>query len=180
MMHRHRVGVAVGLDGSPTAHDRHRRFANDPVETYEALLDFAPPRVDFLLPHGTWEHPPPGLEHRRVPPTRAPVGTPHNEPTPYGDRLIGAFDRWLDAPARETRVRMFEEVMSGVLGGPVYTKALGLAPVDLVVVEADGTMERSDSLKVVEQSDSLEVVRSGPTGTHLRPLLAAYGVWRVG
>ncbi|MFF7837244.1 hypothetical protein ACFZC6_00125 [Streptomyces ossamyceticus] len=29
-------------------------LANDPVETYEALLDFAPPRVDFLLPHGTW------------------------------------------------------------------------------------------------------------------------------
>ena len=33
---------------------------NDPVAAYEALAAFGPPRVDFLLPHGTWEAPPPG------------------------------------------------------------------------------------------------------------------------
>lgn len=181
---RHRVGVAVSLDGSPAAHDRHRRFANgrpsharvaaalrllnspchrelfvgllctvdlanDPVETYEALLDFGAPRIDFLLPHGTWEHPPPGLEHREHPPARSPAGAPPDEPTPYAGWLGAAFDRWFDAPRKETRVRMFEEVMSGVLGGAVNTEALGLAPVDLVVVETDGSMEHSDSLKVV-------------------------------
>ncbi|MEU6804349.1 FxsB family cyclophane-forming radical SAM/SPASM peptide maturase [Streptomyces neyagawaensis] len=185
LLHRHRVGVAVSLDGTPAAHDRHRRFAggrpsharvaeglrllndprhrdlfvgllctldlaNDPVETYEALLDFAPPRVDFLLPHGTWRHPPPGLEHRTIPPERPPSGvSPPDEPTPYARWLGAAFDRWFDAPRMETRVRMFEEVMSGVLGGAVNTEAFGLTPVDLVVVETDGTMEHSDSLKVV-------------------------------
>ncbi|MFD2350591.1 hypothetical protein ACFSTC_16580 [Nonomuraea ferruginea] len=35
-------------------------LANDPVETYEALLHFQPPVIDFLLPHGTWDAPPPG------------------------------------------------------------------------------------------------------------------------
>ncbi|WP_371664030.1 FxsB family cyclophane-forming radical SAM/SPASM peptide maturase [Streptomyces sp. NBC_00280] len=186
LLHRHRVGVAVSLDGSPEAHDRHRRsmngrpsharvaaalrllnrprnrelfrgllctvdLANDPVETYEALLAFDAPRVDFLLPHGTWEHPPPGLEHRDVPPAQPPAVAPPDEPTPYAHWLIAAFDRWFDAPRKETQVRMFEEVMAGVLGGAVHAEALGLAPVDLVVVEADGTMEHSDSLKVVAE-----------------------------
>ncbi|WP_438828927.1 FxsB family cyclophane-forming radical SAM/SPASM peptide maturase [Streptomyces gottesmaniae] len=184
LLRRHRVGVSVSLDGSPAAHDRHRRFANgrpsharvaaalrllnsprhrelfrgllctvdlanDPVDTYEALLDFGAPRVDFLLPHGTWERPPPGLEHRETPPARPPVGGSPDGPTPYARWLIAAFDRWFDAPRKETGVRMFEEAMSGVLGGPVHTEGLGLAPADLVVVEADGTIEHSDSLKVV-------------------------------
>jgi uncharacterized protein len=30
----------------------------DPVGTYEALLEFAPPMVDFLLPHRNWSVPP--------------------------------------------------------------------------------------------------------------------------
>ncbi|MEH0531443.1 FxsB family radical SAM/SPASM domain protein [Streptomyces stelliscabiei] len=184
LLRRHAVGVAVSLDGSSAAHDRHRRFvngrpsharvaaalrllnsprhrelfvgllctvdlANDPVETYEALLEFEAPRVDFLLPHGTWVSPPAGLGHRDLPPARPPVVVPQDEPTPYADWLIAAFDRWFDAPHKETRVRMFEEVMSGLLGGAVNAETFGLAPVDLVVVEADGTMEQSDSLKVV-------------------------------
>ncbi len=37
---------------------------NDPIATYEALLAFGPPAIDFLLPHGTWDTPPPG----RTPP----------------------------------------------------------------------------------------------------------------
>jgi uncharacterized protein len=152
-----RVAAALRLLNTP----RHRRLfrgllctvdlANDPVETYEALLAFAPPRVDFLLPHGTWAHPPPGLEHRAVPSATPPPLVPPDEATPYARWLIAAFDRWFDAPRKETRVRMFEEVASGVLGGPVHTEGLGLGPVDLVVVEADGTMEHSDSLKVVAQ-----------------------------
>lgn len=79
----------------------------------------------------------------------APAIVSPNEPTPYARWLITAFDRWFDAPRKETRVRMFEEVMSGVLGGAVNTEAFGLSPVDLVVVEADGAIEQSDSLKIV-------------------------------
>ena len=33
---------------------------NDPIGTYEALLRFEPPTIDFLLPHGNWSSPPPG------------------------------------------------------------------------------------------------------------------------
>ncbi len=67
---------------------------------------------------------------------------------PYGEWLIAAFDRWYDAPRRETGVRLFEELAVLLLGGRAASEAVGLAPVDLVVVEADGTIEQADSLKV--------------------------------
>ena len=33
-------------------------IANDPVAVYDALMSLRPPRVDFLLPHATWDEPP--------------------------------------------------------------------------------------------------------------------------
>lgn len=38
---------------------------NDPVAVYDALAELAPPRIDFLLPHATWDHPPPRPRDRR-------------------------------------------------------------------------------------------------------------------
>jgi uncharacterized protein len=105
---------------------------NDPLETYEALLAFAPPRVDFLLPHGTWESPPPG---------RMPSATL----TPYADWLIAIFDRWYLTP--QTRVRLFEEIVHLILGGTSGTETVGLAPSRLVVIETDGAIEQADALK---------------------------------
>ena len=32
--------------------------ANDPVTVYDALMSLSPPRIDFLLPHATWDNPP--------------------------------------------------------------------------------------------------------------------------
>jgi uncharacterized protein len=55
---------------------------NDPVRTYQALVDLGPPKIDFLLPHGTWDQPPPG----RYPDRQAS--------TPYADWLIEVFDHW--------------------------------------------------------------------------------------
>ncbi|MEV7774913.1 FxsB family cyclophane-forming radical SAM/SPASM peptide maturase [Kitasatospora sp. NPDC086791] len=161
-----RTAEAVRLLGS----DRHRELfagllcvvdlAADPVGTYEALLEFAPPRLDLLLPHGTWAAPPPGLRPRAVP-HAPPSGA---DPAPYGEWLIAAFDRWYGAPQRETGVRLFEELAVLLLGGRAASEAVGLAPVDLVVVEADGT---------IEQADSLKAAYDGAPGTGL-------DVWRHG
>ncbi|SOB82539.1 FxsB family cyclophane-forming radical SAM/SPASM peptide maturase [Streptomyces sp. 1331.2] len=152
-----RTAEAVRLLGS----QRHRELfagllcvvdlAADPVGTYEALLEFAPPRIDLLLPHATWQAQPAGVH--RVLPGAPPVGSgpgsaSGGEPAPYGEWLIAAFDRWFDAPRRETGVRLFEELAVLLLGGRAASEAVGLAPVDLVVVEADGTIEQADSLKV--------------------------------
>jgi uncharacterized protein len=105
---------------------------NDPVATYEALADFEPPKVDFLLPHGTWDAPPPG----RI---------PGEADTPYADWLISVFDHWYPAP--RTQVRLFEEIMHLILGGTSATEAVGLAPSTLLVIETDGAIEQGDALK---------------------------------
>jgi uncharacterized protein len=170
---RHGVRVGVSLDGDREANDRERRFArgggsygeveaalgrlcderyrglfsgllctvdvrNDPIRVYEGLLRFTPPRVDFLLPHGNWTNPPP----RRVEADPA---------TPYGDWLVAVFDRWYDAPSRETDVRLFSAIMSLLLGGPGGTEAVGLDPVDFVIVETDGSIEQGDALKTTAE-----------------------------
>jgi len=169
----HRIRVGVSLDGGPGATDRHRSYpsgrgtyaavahalrllrqdrfrhcyggilatvdlANDPVETYESLLAFEPPTLDFLLPHGTWSAPPPGRD-------------PGSVRTPYSDWLLAVFDRWYSAPAQETSIRLFEEIIRIMLGGSAGTELIGLRPSALVVVETDGSIKQVDSLSVAYQ-----------------------------
>jgi len=163
------IRVGVSFDGSADQHDRQRHFRdgtgshgavsaglalltrppyrelfsgllctididNEPLETYEALLAFAPPAIDFLLPHGNWSNPPPGRERGAT-------------QTPYADWLIAIFDVWFAAPQRTTGVRLFEEIISLILGGPSRTEAVGLGPVGLVVVDTDGAIEQVDALR---------------------------------
>ncbi|UWE13968.1 FxsB family cyclophane-forming radical SAM/SPASM peptide maturase [Actinacidiphila bryophytorum] len=108
---------------------------HDPVAVYESLLDFAPPAIDLLLPHGNWTTPPPGLP------------APADDPAPYGRWLTAVFDRWWAADRRETRVRLFEECIALLLGVPAATERLGLQPFTAAVVETDGSIEQVDSLK---------------------------------
>ncbi|WP_208298721.1 radical SAM/SPASM protein FxsBH, inactivated beta-hydroxylase extension form [Streptomyces liangshanensis] len=105
--------------------------ANDPLAVYDALAALDPPRIDFLLPHATWDDPPP---------------RPDGSPTAYADWLLTIFDRWQEQ-GRPMPVRLFESVLSTLGGGPSLTESLGLAPTDLVVVETDGSLEQVDSLK---------------------------------
>lgn len=104
---------------------------NDPVAAYDALAAEDPPRIDFLLPHATWDEPP---------------LRPDGAATPYADWLMAVYDRW-DAQGRPMPVRLFDSVISTLGGGPSLTEAMGLAPADVVVVETDGTFEQADSLK---------------------------------
>lgn len=108
--------------------------ANDPVETYDALASFAPPALDFLLPHGNWTTPPPGR-------------AADSAATPYADWLIAAFDRWYGTEQGAPRVRLFTEIMHALLGGAAATEAIGLSPAAVAVIETDGSIEQADSLK---------------------------------
>ncbi|MEQ8145005.1 radical SAM/SPASM protein FxsB, inactivated metallohydrolase extension form [Streptomyces sp. OP7] len=106
---------------------------NDPLAVHEALTALDPPRIDYLLPHSTWDAPPP----------RGTSGSP----VPYADWLLTIFDRWREE-GQKVPVRTFDSVLSTLRGGPSLTEALGLAPTELAVVETDGTYEQADSLKV--------------------------------
>ena len=175
VMVRDRILIGVSVDGGRAATDRFRRYSggqstydaviralrllqeeryrsiyngllcvisleNDPVETYEALLAYAPPMIDFLLPHGTWSSPPPG---------RAPDAS-----TPYADWLLEVFRRWVAAPRQETSIRLFEAIISRLLGGPSSTETIGLEPVDAICIETDGSIRQSDALSAAYENAS--------------------------
>ena len=162
-----RVRVGISLDGGRAANDRHRLFrdgrfsydqvvravgrmgseryrpvfagllctvdvANDPLEVYRELLALRPPAIDLLLPHATWDQPPPA----------AVPGT-----TPYGDWLATIFDAWFGAPP-VVGVRLFEELLSALLGGASHSEAIGRSAPESLVVETDGSLEQTDALKV--------------------------------
>ncbi len=134
---------------------------SDPVATYEALAAFCPPLIDFLLPHGTWESPPPG----RVPGTAQ---------TPYADWLIRVFDHSYRAP--KTRVRLFEEIMHLLLGGESEAEMVGLGPSRMVVIETDGEIEQADTLKAAYSGaprTGLHVTRDPLDAALLLPGVAA-------
>lgn len=167
VLRRNHIGVGVSIDGSAAATDRHRRYPdgrgsyaavtrglallrtganraiyagllctigldNDPVETYESLLAHEPPVIEFLLPHGTWSAPPPSR--------------PPDTSTPYADWLLRVFARWTAAPRQETSIRLFEGIISRVLGGPGTTEAIGLGAADTIVIDTDGSIKQIDAL----------------------------------
>src|SRR5580693_736034 len=136
-------------------------LGNDPVRTYRALADFGPPKIDFLLPHGTWTQPPPG----RI---------PDADDTPYADWLIEVFDYWYPKP--QTRIRLFEEILHLLLGGASNSEIVGLAPARMVVIETDGSVEQEDTLKIAyggAPATGLHVARDSLDAALLLPQLVA-------
>lgn len=136
---------------------------NDPVTTYESLLEFVPPRIDFLLPHGNWSSPPPGREM-------------NSSNTPYADWLIAVFERWYGAPVQETRVRILEEIMHVLIGGQSYVEGIGISPSVTVIVETDGTIEQSDILSSAHHgaaATGLHVARDSFDAALRLPVFAA-------
>ncbi|HEV2637485.1 MAG TPA: FxsB family cyclophane-forming radical SAM/SPASM peptide maturase [Actinocrinis sp.] len=113
---------------------------NDPVDAYRALAAQQPPRIDFLLPHATWEHQPFGLPARRDPATAT------RGPAPYAQWLGAVFDAW-DQAGRPVPIRTFDSVLAALYGRPSGTESLGLVPADLLVIETDGALEQADWLK---------------------------------
>jgi uncharacterized protein len=105
---------------------------NDPIAVFNDLAALNPPRIDLLLPHATWEHPPP----------QATAGQ-----APYGEWLCAAFDRWFEAPPT-IGIRLFEELLNALLGGASRSEAVGLSVPESIVIETDGTLEQTDALKV--------------------------------
>ncbi len=105
---------------------------NDPSAVYAALAALEPRQIDFLLPHGTYDDPPPGYA---------------GSDTPYADWLISIFDGWI-TDADRVPVRLFESIIQTTYGADSLTEALGLGASDVLVIETDGSIEQVDSLKV--------------------------------
>jgi uncharacterized protein len=149
-------------------------LSNDPIAVYEALLAEAPPRLDLLLPHATWDHPPP---------------RPSGAPAPYAAWLRRIHARWT-SDGHPVPIRLFDSVRSVSGGGPSFSEAVGLDPADLLTVETDGGWEQADSLKTAYDgapatgmdvfSHSVDEVAKHPgVGSRLDGLSALCGICRA-
>jgi uncharacterized protein len=167
------VSVGLSLDGPAAVHDRHRvdrrgrgshaaavraleliraadvpgLFAGllcvvdvscDPVDTLEALLAHRPPTLDLLLPHASWA----------APPARPAAPGPHPG-AEYGVWLAAAFDHWYGLRPPGPQVRLFQEILAALCGGPSASESVGLSPSGSVVIETDGGIEQVDALKTI-------------------------------
>ena len=191
------IQVGVSLDGNSVDHDRHRRrfdgrgshaavvaglrrlgeennrhlfrgllctidLQSNPVVTYRTLKGFEPPAIDFLLPHGNWSAPPPGLASSRRCAT-------------YAEWLIQVFDYWYEGSG-DVRIRLFEEIMHGILGERSRLDGIGLGPVLVAIIETDGSVQQSDFLKSAYNgaaSTGLHVSRDPFDAALLLPAVAA-------
>jgi uncharacterized protein len=104
-------------------------LANDPRTVYESLLTHDPPSLNFLLPHATWDTPPPGEGAEA-----------------YADWLIPIFDLW-HASGRQVPIVVFDSLLGTLHGHESSAEAHGLDPDDVIVIETDGQIEQADSLK---------------------------------
>ncbi|XYI02530.1 FxsB family cyclophane-forming radical SAM/SPASM peptide maturase [Sorangium sp. So ce1128] len=105
----------------------------DPIALMDYVFSFDPPSVDFLFP---LDH------HDRLPKGKRAGG----DEAPYGDWFIRLFDHWR-VKNSPIRIRFFNAIIGLVCGSTSPVESLGLNPVDLIVVETDGTLEGVDSLK---------------------------------
>ena len=106
----------------------------DPVSLYKHFKGMGLRGVDFLLPDGTYDNPPPGL-------------TVNGADTPYADWLISIFDQWFHEQDPSFSIRLFENVIGLIFGSPLSTDYIGGRHNDVLVIETDGGLEPVDVLK---------------------------------
>ncbi|MEV4557679.1 hypothetical protein AB0K51_11855 [Kitasatospora sp. NPDC049285] len=109
-------------------------LANDPLETYEALVAAGVPQLDFLLPLGDWETKPPGW-------------TGEEGGAAYADWLIPVFDRWYDTVPAPTTVRLFAGIIALAVGGRSTTEAVGLGVFRSLAVDSHGSVDLVGALE---------------------------------
>lgn len=182
----HNVGVGVSVDGPPDVHDRHRvdhagrgshaamarglgllraagvqhgvlcviPLGQDPLRVHRHLVDLGAPVVTYLWPDFT---------HDTIGPVREEFG-----PTPCADFLIPVFDAWAASPD-EIQVRDLENISRVVLGGRSRIETIGNPAPHYFFVEADGSIEGLDALRVCE---------NGISDTHLDVLTSDFAAVR--
>jgi uncharacterized protein len=164
----HEVAVGVSLDGPPAIHDVQRvdhrsrgsyaeaargvalvrdaglplhvlcvvQFGADGLSVHEHLLGLGIKRINYLLPDFT---------HDAIGPVRQEYGA-----TPVADFLLPVLEDWWTRGLLDVRVSPFTDMARLVLGGDTYIDLFGNRPYQYVFVEADGSIEGLDVLRICD------------------------------
>ncbi|MEL6135392.1 MAG: radical SAM protein, partial [Bacteroidota bacterium] len=106
----------------------------DPVALYRHYKSLGISSIDVLFPDYTYDNPPPRKHYEH---------TEH----PYGDWLVAMFNDWFADGKERPRVRIFEFIISLILGNDLSFDHLGPGLNELLVIETDGGIEAVDVLK---------------------------------
>lgn len=176
LLHELHISIGISLDGPQHVNDRQRvdhqgegtyqrvikglneasKYPNfsgllcvidptsDPIEVYTHFKSLEKAKnIDLLLPDNNYDKLPPLLDEGAVTPDR---------PTPYADWLIKIFDLWFYEESPKIKIRIFNLIIRSILGGKVSFDGLGNETCDFLIIETNGDMESSDSLKICGDS----------------------------
>jgi Arylsulfatase regulator (Fe-S oxidoreductase) len=140
-----RVAAAIQLVGSDERFSELSGSAltvieltSNPLEVYRHLKSLGLKSIDFLLPNGTYDAPPPGITSVTKP-GDARV-------TSYADWLIPIFDEWFENE-EAIEIRLFQNIIALIFGSQHSKSDLGGRVNRYLVIETDGGIEPVDSLK---------------------------------
>lgn len=173
----HSVGLSVSLDGPAHVHDAHRVDRRDrpshsavvagierlkahpagerlfsgvlavvephssPEEVYGYFGTLGVPSVDFLYRDGNRSTLPPGK--RSV------------DSVEFGAWLARILDYYLADPA-PPRIRVLDDMMKLILGGTGVKEGVGLTDFGIAVIDTDGTITKTDTLKSSAPGDRFD------------------------
>jgi len=106
----------------------------DPIEVHEHMIALGASSINYLMPDQT---------HATVAAVRRKHGL-----TPCADFLIPILDHWLDAGDFSLTVQPFKAMARAILGGGSRVDFLGNNPYRFVFIEADGSIEGLDVLRI--------------------------------
>jgi uncharacterized protein len=105
-----------------------------PKELYEFALKLDLANLSILLPHNTYDEP------------------PRQGKWQYGDWMVELFDLWFYDESPTLTIRMFNEAMQLLFGNRfASSEYFGLYPGVNIIVETDGGLELTDSLKAAKE-----------------------------
>jgi uncharacterized protein len=188
VLKRHNLRVGVSLDGPPEIHDlsrvdhagrgsysevvqglrklqENRVFSSvltvinpgqSGLEIYRHIRSLGVKNMNFLLPDVTHDS-------RRL-------FYPDFCATPISDYLIPIFDAWYDEDDPSVVIRLFNAILTGMMGSSVNFEGIGNHCENYLVIDTDGNIQANDALKVCDDGISesgLNVARNGFDDLHL-------------
>lgn len=105
---------------------------SDPQEVYSFFKTLGPPGVDFLYKDGNH--------------TRLPAGKRSFQSTEYGEWFVRLLDIYLHDP-HPLQIRFLDDLIKLVLGGTATKDGVGLTNFGVLIVDADGSITKNDTLK---------------------------------
>jgi uncharacterized protein len=105
---------------------------SDPTVVYEFLTSTGAPSIDFIYRDGN---------HSRL-----PFGKSAFHSTEYGEWMSRVLEIYLADPA-PPRIRILDDMLKLILGGAGRKEGVGLTDYGILVIEADGTINKNDTLK---------------------------------